>query len=105
MACSTHCGLDYIKSHELKMPLTVLLLTADVIETLPECTENIKNHVTRIETEISRMTRLVQDLLLLSSIDAGNWGFHKSEINADTLPINIYDKFVNISNKSQLTCR
>ena len=80
-------------SHELKTPLAVLLATTDVIETLPECTTNIKTHVARIESEISRMTRLIQDLLLLSSIDAGNWIFHKSEINVDTLLINLYEKF------------
>lgn len=80
-------------SHELKTPLAVLLATTDVIETLPECTTNIKVHVDRIESEISRMTRLIQDLLLLSSIDAGNWIFHKSEINVDTLLINLYEKY------------
>lgn len=80
-------------SHELKAPLAVILATTDVIETLPDCTLNIKNHVIRIETEISRMTRLIQDLLLLSSIDAGNWVLHKSEMSIDTLLINLYEKF------------
>ncbi len=58
-------------SHELKTPLAVLLSATDVIETSPECTTDIKNHAALIETEISRMARLIQDLLLLSSIDAG----------------------------------
>ncbi len=83
-------------SHELKTPLAVMLSTSDVIETLPDCTVNIKNHVALIETEISRMTRLIQNLLLLSSIDAGSWAIQKSEINVDTLLINLYEKFENI---------
>jgi len=83
-------------SHELKTPLAVMLSTSDVIETLPDCTVNIKNHVALIETEISRMTRLIQNLLLLSSIDAGSWVIQKSEINVDTLLINLYEKFDNI---------
>lgn len=80
-------------SHELKTPLAVLLSATDVIETSPDCTTGIKNYVSLIETKISRMTRLIQDLLLLSSIDAGNWIFHKSKINVDTLLINLYEKF------------
>ncbi len=80
-------------SHELKAPLAVLLSATDAIETSPDCTPNIKNHVSLMETEVSRMARLIQDLLLLSSIDAGNWIFHKSKLNVDTLLISLYEKF------------
>lgn len=89
-------------SHELKTPLAVLLSATDVIETSPGCTTDIKNHAALIETEISRMARLIQDLLLLSSIDAGNWIFHKSKINADTLLINLYEKFEIICQKKSI---
>lgn len=89
-------------SHELKTPLAVLLSTTDAIETSPDCTPNIKNHVSLMETEISRMARLIQDLLLLSSIDAGNWMFHKSKINVDTLLINLYEKFERICQKKSI---
>lgn len=89
-------------SHELKTPLAVLLSATDVIETSPGCTTDIKNHAALIETEISRMARLIQDLLLLSSIDAGNWMFHKSPINMDTLLINLYEKFEIICQKKSI---
>ena len=89
-------------SHELKTPLAVLLSAADAIETSPGCTPNIKNHVALMDTEISRMARLIQDLLLLSSIDAGNWMFHKSKINVDTLLINLYEKFEIICQKKSI---
>lgn len=89
-------------SHELKTPLAVILSAADTIEASPDCTIAIKNHASLIEAEISRMTRLIQDLLLLSSIDAGNWIFHKSEINVDTLLVSLYDKFVNICNQKSI---
>ena len=89
-------------SHELKTPLAVLLSATDVIETSPDCTTNIRNYVSLIETEVSRMARLIQDLLLLSSIDAGNWIFHKSKINVDTLLINLYDKFEIICHKKSI---
>ena len=89
-------------SHELKTPLAVILSATDTIESLPDCTTNIRNHASLIEAEISRMTRLIQDLLLLSSIDAGNWIFHKTEINVDTLLVSLYDKFVNICNQKSI---
>lgn len=89
-------------SHELKTPLAVLLSAADVIETSPGCTADIKNHIILMETEISRMARLIQDLLLLSSIDAGNWIFHKSKTNVDTLLISLYEKFEIICNQKSI---
>lgn len=89
-------------SHELKTPLAVLLSATDVIETSPGCTADIRTHAALIETEVSRMTRLIQDLLLLSSIDAGNWIFHKSKINADTLLINLYEKFEMVCHRKSI---
>lgn len=86
-------------SHELKTPLAVLLSATDAIEASPDCSADIKNHVSLIETEISRMTKLIQDLLLLSSIDAGNRMLHKSNINVDTLLIGLYEKFEMICHK------
>ena len=89
-------------SHELKTPLAVILSATDTIEASPDCTTDIRNHASLIEAEISRMTRLIQDLLLLSSIDAGNWMSHKTEINVDTLLVSLYDKFVNICNQKSI---
>lgn len=89
-------------SHELKTPLAVLLSATDVIETSPGCTADIRTHAALIETEVSRMTRLIQDLLLLSSIDAGNWIFHKSKINVDTLLINLYEKFEMVCHRKSI---
>lgn len=39
------------------------------------------------------MSKLVQDLLLLSSIDANTWTLNKSNIDVDTLLINTYEKY------------
>lgn len=89
-------------SHELKTPLAVILSATDTIESSPNCTTSIRNNASLIEDEISRMTRLIQDLLLLSSIDAGNWMSHNTEINVDTLLISLYDKFVNICNQKSI---
>ena len=55
-----------------------------------------------MEDEISRMAGLVQDLLLLSSIDAGSWTLHPSQINVDTLLITLYEKFEMICKKKSV---
>ena len=48
------------------------------------------------------MSRLIRDLLLLSSLDAGNWSFHMDEVNVDTLLINLYTKFERICRKKDI---
>lgn len=101
---ATQSQKDFIAavSHELKTPLAVILSAADTIEASSGCDITIQYQSSIIGSEVSRMTRLIEDLLLLSSIDAGNWIFHKSEINVDTLLVNLYDKFVNICNQKSI---
>lgn len=59
-------------SHECKSPLAAILSSAEMIESVPDIADSIKNHVQMIDSEVSRMSRLIQDLLTLSSIDAGS---------------------------------
>lgn len=89
-------------SHECKAPLAAILSSAEMIESIPNIPDTIKNHVQMIDLEVSRMSRLIGDLLLLSSIDAGNWSFHLEEINIDTLLINLYTKFEQICRKKNI---
>ena len=80
-------------SHECKAPLAAILSSAEMIATIPDTPDAVKDHTLVIDLEVSRMSRLIQDLLLLSSLDAGNWTFHMEEVNVDTLLINLYTKF------------
>ena len=80
-------------SHECKAPLAAILSSAEMIDTIPDTPAAVKDHTRVIDLEVSRMSRLIQDLLLLSSLDAGNWSFHMEEINVDTLLISLYTKF------------
>lgn len=89
-------------SHECKAPLAAILSSAEMIESVPGVPDTIKNHVQMIDSEVSRMSRLIQDLLLLSSLDAGNWSLHMDEINIDTLLINLYTKFEQICRKKNI---
>ena len=89
-------------SHECKAPLAAILSSAEMIESEPNIPDTIKNHVQVIDSEVSRMSRLIGDLLLLSSLDSGNWTFHMEEINIDTLLINLYTKYEQICRKKNI---
>ncbi len=89
-------------SHECKAPLAAILSSAEMIATLPDIPDAVKDHTHVIDLEVSRMSRLIGDLLLLSSIDAGNWSFHMEEINIDTLLINLYTKYEQICRKKNI---
>lgn len=80
-------------SHECKAPLATILSSAEMMNNIPDTPNAIKKHVLIIDSEVTRMSRLIQDLLLLSSLDAGSWSFHMTEIDIDTLMINLYAKF------------
>ena len=90
-------------SHECKAPLAAILSSAEMIESVTDIPDTVKIHVQMIDSEVSRMSRLIQDLLLLSSLDAGNWSFHMEGINIDTLMINLYTKFEPICRKKDIT--
>ena len=89
-------------SHECKAPLAAILSSAEMIESVPNIPDTVMDHVRVIDAEVSRMSRLIRDLLLLSSIDAGNWSFHMDEVNVDTLLINLYTKFERICRKKDI---
>lgn len=89
-------------SHECKAPLAAILSSAEMIESVPNIPDTVADHVRVIDAEVSRMSRLIRDLLLLSSIDAGNWSFHMDEVNVDTLLINLYTKFERICRKKDI---
>ena len=89
-------------SHECKAPLASILSSAEMIESVPNIPDTVTDHVRVIDAEVSRMSRLIRDLLLLSSIDAGNWSFHMDEVNVDTLLINLYTKFERICRKKDI---
>ncbi|HEY9649611.1 MAG TPA: HAMP domain-containing sensor histidine kinase [Coleofasciculaceae cyanobacterium] len=71
-------------SHELRNPLTAILMSADLLKHYSHvATEEKKSqYLTRIEGAAQQMTRLLDDLLLLSRAEAG-----KLEFNPELLDI------------------
>ena len=80
-------------SHELKAPLAVILASAECISGDTNLSSEAKQHTAIIDSECMRMSKLVQDLLLLSSVDANTWPLKKTNIDVDTLLINTYEKY------------
>lgn len=78
-------------SHELKAPLAVILASAECIDNDTTLSLKSKQHTEVIDSECMRMSKLVQDLLLLSSVDANTWTLNKTNIDVDTLLINTYE--------------
>ena len=59
-------------SHELRTPLTVILGYLETLKDDPICdVAGMKEHLERIESPAKRMKTLVEDLLMLSSLDTG----------------------------------
>lgn len=77
-------------SHELKSPLAVIRANASAVMVEPERAE----HFTKgIEKECSRLAALIEDMLLLASVDARSWKIRKELLDMDTLLIEVYDLF------------
>lgn len=79
-------------SHELRSPLTVIKASLQAMdEDLALERKSLLLH--NIQTESDRMSRLINDLLLLANGDLGNLPTHLSSLAPDNLCIEIYDQF------------
>lgn len=78
-------------SHELRSPLSVIMANnAAIITTTPD-DQRFQNGINQ---ECKRMARLIDDLLLLTSMDAKSWRIHKGPVEIDTLLVETYEAFL-----------
>lgn len=77
-------------SHELRSPLAVIQASAAAL--LAERPDP-ERFVPRIKQECDRMSKLVGDMLLLASSDAGMWSIKMDYFDADTLLIDLYESY------------
>lgn len=86
-------------SHELRSPLAVIVASADAIT-------SEKNHPERfigsIKEECKRMSRLIQDLLLLASSKSNSWSLLQEEVDMDTLLLNTYERYEELCKSKEL---
>ncbi len=72
-------------SHELKTPLTILKGEAELALRKDRKPEEYRQYLRSSLEEINRLTRLVQDLLVLSRADTGRLVLHKEPVDLTTL--------------------
>ena len=97
-------------SHELRSPLAVIRSAVSVLKDSPAAdiphaadeTQDAPALLTNIDKECSRMARLVSDMLLLASSDAGNWTLKKQSVETDTLLIEAYESFLPLCREKHL---
>lgn len=80
-------------SHELKAPLAVILTNAETTADDPDLAAHLQKNLSAIDAECMRMSGLVQDLLLLSSIDSGAWTLTKTSVDIFSFALSVYEKF------------
>lgn len=74
-------------SHELRTPLTVIKINVDLMEKMNKADPESLN---AIESEVSRMTRLVNNLLLLAKAESGDVPFENQVFDLDTVVLEVY---------------
>lgn len=70
-------------SHEFRTPLATILASSELLEHYRHKWSEEKNlgHIKRIQRSTQHMTDMINDVLLLSSVEAGKFQFKASEIN------------------------
>lgn len=77
-------------SHELRTPLTVIRTSVSAMGVKPEKNARLMKN---IEDECGQMARLVDDMLLLANMDAKSWTMRHSEVELDTVLIDVTERF------------
>ncbi|BCN29723.1 sensor histidine kinase [Anaeromicropila herbilytica] len=77
-------------SHELKSPLAVIQANASALTIQPEKAEHFSQG---IENECRRMKSLIEDMLLLTMVDAKNWKMKNEWVDMDTIMIEMYELY------------
>lgn len=78
-------------SHELRSPLAVLRSGISALDSMPQKKDTL---LPLLESECVRMSRLIDDMLLLASADARTWTVRQEIVDMDTLLIDLYEAFL-----------
>ena len=64
-------------SHQLKTPLSALMMYQEIIESEPDNPDTVKEFSVRTGTALKRMEQLIQSMLKITRLDAGSIIFEK----------------------------
>ena len=82
-------------SHELKTPLQAISGYAELIKTDMAKTEDIKPFAERIYAESRRLGLLVEDIIDLTKLDNGGYGYQWEETDLYRIAENVIDSLIN----------
>lgn len=88
-------------SHELRTPLAVILSCASASE--KAAGEERIRFLEAIHSEGMRMSRLIDDMLLLSTAASGSWSIEQTPVELDTLVLNLFEAFEPVAAKKNIT--
>lgn len=66
-------------SHQLKTPLTALMMYHEIISDEPENADTVKNYSNKMGLALNRMDLLIQSMLKITRLDAGSIHFEKEK--------------------------
>jgi signal transduction histidine kinase len=87
-------------SHELRTPLTTIRGNLDLIRRMGDAEPEILDDV---QAELERMTRLVDDLLLLARADTGGLPLHRHPIELDNIFLEVYRQVQSLDSPVQVS--
>ena len=89
----SHRNFIAAASHELKAPLAVIMANIDLLQSYTAKVPQTAGILSTINTECTRMSHLIRDLLFLASSDANQQTIHPVEVEVDTLLFSLYEAF------------
>lgn len=88
-------------SHELRTPLAVILSSISAAKDASVEEKMTLYHT--VETESSRMSVLVNDMLTLAGADSHTWNFEMNPVELDTLFLTTYEAFLPLTLEKQVS--
>lgn len=88
-------------SHELRTPIAVIISSLNACKKADSMEK--EGFLSTIESESYRMSRLVNDMLLLAKVDNHTWNLQKSPVSLDTVLLNTYEAFISMAQEKQLS--
>lgn len=87
-------------SHELRSPLSVIMASSAAISVT---SDESRKFLGGINSECKRMSRLIDDMLLLANMDTKTWQLQNAPIEIDTLLIETYESFLPLFIQKELS--
>ncbi|WP_294357978.1 HAMP domain-containing sensor histidine kinase [uncultured Clostridium sp.] len=79
-------------SHELRSPLTVIMSNSSALNSLVN--EENTTFLETISSEGRRMSKLINDLLVLANSDNASWSMNFKLEDIDTIVLNVYEAYI-----------